>query len=291
MQVFYTKRAIAQYLNKKVLEGETVGFVPTMGALHAGHISLIMKSRRQADVTVCSIFVNPTQFNDPKDFEMYPVTISADLEKLEKAGCHAVFIPTVGEMYPDGLKSKKPLNFGFLAETLEGEHRPGHFNGMAQIVEMLLRVVKPHLLFMGQKDYQQQLIVAELIKKRKLKTKLVTCPTMREKDGLAMSSRNVRLDKKARELSVEISKTLKLTIQLIKKVAPKLNSGESYKTAIEAIRHKAVSRLKSINGVEVEYLEIRNASSLQIPIKKSEKLVVLIAVQIDGVRLIDNLMV
>ena len=207
MLVFNRIEKLKSFLKELKKQGKIIGFVPTMGALHRGHVSLIKASIKQCDVTVCSIFVNPTQFNDKSDFDKYPATLEADLKKLKAAKCDMVFAPSVAEMYPDGFGNTRKIDFGFLAETLEGEHRPGHFNGMAQVVEMLLRIVQPHCLFMGQKDYQQQLIVAQLIKKRKLKTRLVTCATLREKDGLAMSSRNVRLDKKARKLAVEISKT------------------------------------------------------------------------------------
>ena len=191
------------------MEGKKLGFVPTMGALHVGHISLIRQSNRENDVTICSIFVNPTQFNDPKDFEKYPITLESDMQMLIDAHCDILFLPSVAEMYPKGMKNSDPLDFGFMAETLEGEFRPGHFDGMAQIVEKLLLAVSPHHLYMGQKDYQQAMICTQLIKKKKLKIKLVVCPIKREKDGLAMSSRNVRLDKKSRAKAVEISKTLK----------------------------------------------------------------------------------
>lgn len=278
MLIFDTAKELSRHVKQAALRGETIGFVPTMGALHAGHVSLIKQSRKETDLTVCSIFVNPTQFNDPKDFEKYPLTLDADLQKLKKAGCDIVFVPTVAEMYPQGLANNKPVDFGFLAETLEGEHRPGHFNGMAQIVEKLLRIVKPHVLFMGQKDYQQQLIVAQLIKQRKLKTRLVTCPTLREKDGLAMSSRNVRLDKKARKVAVEISKNLK-------KAKTEIRSQKS-----ETVQQKGLERLKSFKQIEVEYFEIRNASTLKPPTRKAEKLVALTAVKIGGVRLIDNML-
>lgn len=288
MLIFNTRPELSKHLKKAVNQGQTIGFVPTMGALHAGHISLIKQSRKETDLTVCSIFVNPTQFNDPKDFEKYPLTLDADLQKLSKAGCQVVFVPTVAEMYPQGLANKKAVDFGFLAGTLEGEHRPGHFNGMAQIVEKLLRIVQPHKLFMGQKDYQQQLIVAQLIKRRKLKTKLITCPTLREKDGLAMSSRNVRLDKKARKVAVEISKALK---QVRSSKSKEQSKGRlSFSDFVNELQRKAMERLKSIKGIDVEYFEIRNASTLKTPIRKSEKLVALTAVKIGGVRLIDNML-
>lgn len=278
MLIFKRIKDLQKHLKPLVKQGKTIGFVPTMGALHAGHISLLQKSIKAADLTICSIFVNPTQFNDKADFDKYPNTIAADIEKLTAAKCDILFLPSVDEMYPRGTGNKGKINFGFLAQTLEGEHRPGHFDGMAQIVEKLLRAVKPDLLFMGLKDYQQQLIVGKLIEKRKLKVKLVAIETMREKDGLAMSSRNVRLDKKARKLAVEVSKTLLKAKEEIRNT----------KYEIGKIQERALKRLQG-KGIEVEYFEIRNAGTLAPPVKKSEKLIALAAVRIGGVRLIDNM--
>ncbi len=279
MLVFKQVKDLQKHLKALANQGQTIGFVPTMGALHEGHISLIKKSKKQAKCTVCSIFVNPTQFNDLKDFEKYPSTIDADMEKLSAAKCDVLFLPSVKEMYPDGTGNKRKIDFGSLAKVLEGEHRPGHFDGMAQVVERLLRIVKPDLLFMGLKDYQQQLIVSKLIEKRKLKVKLIALETMREKDGLAMSSRNVRLDKKARKLAVEVSRTLKEARQ---------QTQDNRQQTIQ-IQERALHRLQSFKGIEVEYFEIRNAKTLLVPVKKSEKLIALIAVKIGGVRLIDNM--
>jgi pantoate--beta-alanine ligase len=185
-------------------------------------------------------------------------------------------LPSVEEMYPNGFSAKRHINFGFLAETLEGEHRPGHFEGMAQIVEKLLSIVKPDKLFMGQKDFQQQLIVKELIKKSGFKTELVVCPTTREKDGLAMSSRNIRLASTEKKLAVEISKTLK-------KLKSDLN-----KSDLISLQEQGFKRLSAIKGIEPEYFEIRNAQTLRPPLSKAEKLIALAAVKIGGVRLIDN---
>lgn len=279
MLVFKQVKDLQKHLKALANQGRTIGFVPTMGALHEGHISLIKKSKKQTKCTVCSIFVNPTQFNDAKDFEKYPVTIDADIEKLNSAKCDVLFLPSVNEMYPDGTGNKRKIDFGSLAKVLEGEHRPGHFDGMAQVVERLLRIVKPDLLFMGLKDYQQQLIVSKLIEKRKLKVKLIALETMREKDGLAMSSRNVRLNKKARKLAVEISRTLK-------KARQQMADG---RWRVIQIQEQAVKRLQSFKGIEVEYFEIRNAKTLMPPEKKAEKLIALTAVRIGGVRLIDNM--
>jgi pantoate--beta-alanine ligase len=279
MLIFKEIKDLQKHLKSIANQGQTIGFVPTMGALHKGHISLIKKSKKESDCTVCSVFVNPTQFNDPKDFEKYPSTIEADKEKLIAAKCNVLFLPSVKEIYPNGKVNKNKIDFGSLAKVLEGEHRPGHFDGMAQVVERLLHIVKPDLLFMGLKDYQQQLIVSKLIEKRKLKVKLIALETMREKDGLAMSSRNVRLDKEGRKLAVEISKTLLSSKGEIRNA----------KYEIEKIQERALQRLQSFDGIEVEYFEIRNAETLMVPKTKSEKLVALTAVKIGEVRLIDNL--
>ena len=280
MLIFKRVKDIEKHLRSARKQGIKIGFVPTMGALHAGHISLISASRTRCKLTVCSIFVNPTQFNDKSDFDNYPVTIDNDIKMLSDAGCDVLFLPSVKEIYPNGMEQKRPINFGFIANILEGAFRPGHFNGMAQVVQRLLKIVKPDLLFMGQKDYQQQLIVAELIKKIKLSTRLVVCPTTREKDGLAMSSRNTRLDVNSRKQAVQISKTLLNAKSQIK----------NGKTEVSTIQEKGFQKLVAVAGMEPEYFEIRNAQTLDVPVKKSEKLVALTAVKIGGVRLIDNML-
>lgn len=279
MLIIKRVKDLENHLKKARKNGLKVGFVPTMGALHQGHISLIETSRKRCKLTVCSIFVNPTQFNDPADFEKYPVTIDHDIEMLSDAGCDVLFLPSVNEIYPNGLVLKKRINFGFIANILEGAFRPGHFDGMAQVVHRLLKIVKSDIVFMGQKDYQQQLIVAKLIEKTGLKTRLVMCPTVREKDGLAMSSRNVRLDAASRKAAVTISKTLKLAKTQI----------QNPKAELAAIQQKAFNKVSAIAGAEPEYFEIRNAKTLEVPKRKSEKLIALTAVKIGGVRLIDNM--
>lgn len=280
MLIFKQVKDLQNHLKSAKKQGLNVGFVPTMGALHAGHITLIRTSKKRCKLTVCSIFVNPTQFNDPADFEKYPSTIANDIKMLSDAGCDILFLPTIKEIYPTGLVNKKPFKFGLIANILEGSFRPGHFDGMAQVVQRLLKIVKPNQLFMGQKDYQQQLIVGELIKKIKMDTRLIMCPTVREKDGLAMSSRNVRLDAAARKLSVQISKTLKYAqAQLLKPTAD-----------VADIQEKGFKKLVGFEGIEPEYFEIRNAMTLEVPKRRSEKLVALTAVKIGGVRLIDNML-
>jgi pantoate--beta-alanine ligase len=280
MVIFKQISEVKSHLKALKRQGKTVGFVPTMGALHDGHISLIKACKKGADVSICSIFINPTQFNEQKDFTNYPVTTDQDIKKLENAGCNILFIPSVKEMYPEGLLNKSKLKFGFLAETLEGEFRPGHFDGMVQVMEKLLNIVAPDKLYMGQKDYQQQLLVKELIKKKKFKTELVMCPTTREKDGLAMSSRNTRLDKPSRKLAIEISKTLKGVKAAV----------HHPKSSLSQVQEWGYNRLSKIKGIEPEYFEIRNALTLKPAKTKTEKLVALTATKIGGVRLIDNML-
>ncbi len=280
MLIFKQIKPLQKYLQSADNKGKAIGFVPTMGALHQGHLSLIKRSKKECKLTICSIFVNPTQFNDKTDFDKYPNTIAMDIEMLNDAKCDILFLPSVKEMYPDGFIDSTKINFGFIAETLEGEHRPGHFSGMAQVVEKLLKIVKPDKLYMGQKDFQQQLIVQQLIKKRKLRTQLVTVETMREKNGLAMSSRNVRLDIASRRLAVEIAKTLKGIKSKIK----------NQKSKIEALEEEGRNKLRSFKEIELEYFEIRNAETLKPVSSKKEKSVALIAAKIGGVRLIDNML-
>ncbi|MFN8286795.1 MAG: pantoate--beta-alanine ligase [Chitinophagales bacterium] len=280
MLIVKTAKQLDNELKKFRKAGLSVGFVPTMGALHQGHISLLKTAQKRSKITVCSIFVNPTQFNDPADFEKYPITLDKDIEQLVDAGCDILYLPSVKEMYPEGFGQPNPINFGFLAETLEGEHRPGHFAGMAQVVEKLLRMVKPTHLYMGLKDYQQQLIVGELIRKRRFKTQLIALPTMREKDGLAMSSRNVRLDADARKTAIELSRTLNWLKKKLQTPNSKLQTAE----------RAAAEKLASNPAIQLEYLQIRNAQTLASPNTKKEKLVALVAAKIGGVRLIDNML-
>jgi pantoate--beta-alanine ligase len=279
MHIFHKAKDIENHISKHIKRTQKTGFVPTMGALHSGHIALIRAAKEQTDLVICSIFINPTQFNDPKDFAQYPVTANKDIELLTDAGCDILFMPTVKEMYPGGFANPAKIDFGFIATTLEGKYRPGHFDGMAQIVEKLLRIIKPAKLFMGQKDYQQQLIVRDLIKRKKLKTKLITCPTVREKDGLAMSSRNSRLNSASRKLAVEISKTLKGAKAAI----------HHPKSDVQQVETRGLKRLAGFKDIETEYFAIRNANTLKPAKRKSEKLVALVAANIGGVRLIDNM--
>jgi len=188
---------------------KTIGFVPTMGALHSGHIALMKNSIKENDITVCSIFVNPTQFNVKSDLEKYPRTLKADAEKLKKAGVDYLFTPSVKEVYPQGTKKSVKVNLKGLDKQMEGKFRPGHFEGVVQVVHRLLDIVKPTRLYMGQKDFQQFTIIAQMIKSLKMKVQLVVVKIQRAKDGLALSSRNVRLTPAKRKWAPIIYKTLK----------------------------------------------------------------------------------
>lgn len=269
------------------LKNKTLCFVPTMGALHEGHLSLVKKAKQKNSYVVVSIFVNPTQFNNADDFEKYPITITNDIALLKKIKCDALFLPSVKEIYPNGTTQNDAIDFGFVAATLEGEFRPGHFAGMAQVVERLLDIIEPQKLFMGLKDYQQAIIVGELIKKRKLKIELIKCPTKREDDGLAKSSRNVRLDKKSRIIAVQLSKTLFYTRRKIQSLKREKNF-----VAIKEMIAAAKAKLSAFQEIDIEYFEVRNAATLRQETKLSDKpLVALVAANIGGVRLIDNVII
>jgi len=266
--------ALSAYRDKQHL----IGFVPTMGALHQGHISLVERARSETDITVCSIFVNPTQFNDKKDFDKYPNTLDADKEMLEKAGCDILFLPAVEEIYPSGFLSNINVPLGRIASMMEAKHRPGHFEGVLQVVKLLLDIVKPDSLYMGAKDFQQCAVIKQLIKYFDLPVKLVICPTIREPEGLAMSSRNMRLTQTQRNDATILSHVL-LNMQL---------EWKAYKPA--ALKKKWLTTLNNCKHIQVEYLEIVDADTL-VPIRKWEghqHVQACAAVFIDRVRLIDN---
>ncbi|MCP9750898.1 pantoate--beta-alanine ligase [Ferruginibacter sp. HRS2-29] len=257
----------------------SIGFVPTMGALHQGHISLINKCKETNAVCVCSIFVNPTQFNNPADFEKYPITIEKDIDLLEAADCDILFLPAVAEMYPPD-DVKEHYNLGYLETILEGKYRPGHFQGVCQIVDKLLAAVTPDHLFLGQKDYQQCMVITKMIELKGHKTTPIICPTIREKDGLAMSSRNLRLNEQERITALAISKAL----FYIKENA--------CTGSLEAIRQHAEQLLTNA-GYKVDYVAIADAATLQ-PVENrdaKQQMVALVAAFLNEVRLIDNMVV
>lgn len=258
-------------------QNSSIGFVPTMGALHAGHLSLIAECQRHCDATVASIFVNPTQFNNPQDFEKYPNTLAKDIALLEQAGCSILFVPTVDEMYPAG-EQMQHYQLGYLETILEGKYRPGHFQGVCQIVDKLLQAVQPQVLFLGQKDYQQCMVIAAMIKLRAHATQLKICPTVREEDGLAMSSRNMRLNENERKQALVI-------IRALCTIKEKIKPGD-----VTALSETARQYLLA-NGFEVDYVAIADAQSLDVlqHWDGQSPIVALAAAFVNDVRLIDNL--
>lgn len=280
MILFKEAASLSKHISKLREEGKSIGFAPTMGALHCGHISLIENSKAICDITVSSIFVNPTQFNDPKDFEKYPVTIPNDISALETIGCDVLFIPSVTEIYPAGMNNVIRYELGEIELLLEGRFRPGHFQGVCQVVHRLLDIVKPCKLFMGQKDYQQCIVVKRLVQLLNLPSEVITVGTYREASGLAMSSRNFRLSNNEKLVAAGIFKTL----QYIK---------EHYTTTPYVdLENYATRYLLEAGFNNVDYVSIADAKTLQPTSAMGEgiKRVALIAAFIGDVRLIDNVL-
>ena len=278
MLLFKKVAELQQYLQKVSSEGKTIGFVPTMGALHKGHLSLVNRAKSEASCTVVSIFVNPTQFNDKKDLKKYPRTLGNDIEMLSSVQTNVLFAPSAEEVYPEGLDTSLDLDFGQLATVMEGAFRPGHFDGMAQVVHRLLDIVQPDKLFMGQKDFQQLTIVRSMLKQLNHKTELVVCPIIREADGLAMSSRNRRLTPIYRKKAVLLSQILSKVKSNIHSRTPENMAKMAMKTLTEA-------------GFKPEYFDIVDGVTLQ-PIKRfsdSDFIVALTAAWAGEIRLIDNM--
>ncbi len=270
---------LLQQIEKLTGSGAALGFVPTMGALHEGHLSLVEASKTKDQLTVASIFVNPVQFNNQKDFEKYPVTLEKDIELLYKAGCDIVFHPDVAEVYPPWLSIPSYFDLGYLESILEGKSRPGHFQGVCKVMYRLLTVIRPRHLFLGQKDFQQCMVIKRLIQLMKSETILVECPTLRGKDGLAMSSRNLRLSADERENATGIWEALQY---LKANVVPgKINP------IIE--QSKPILLNKKFN---IDYIAVADASTLSIldTWDGEQKIVALIAAFQNEIRLIDNLL-
>lgn len=251
-----------------------IGLIPTMGALHNGHMSLIEASKRENDVTISSVFVNPSQFNDPKDFDKYPRQVESDLEKLAATGCDVAFVPSVDEIYPQS--DTLIYDLGEISTLIEGAHRPGHFNGVASVVKRLFEITLPHNAYFGLKDYQQYLIIKRLVDKYGLEVNVVGCPIVREKSGLAMSSRNQLLSPEGKEMASNLSAAL----NLIKKSHSGCNSSK-----LEKLGNDFLSTQK---GIDLEYLLVVNAETLRRPISFDRPRIALIAARVEGVRLIDN---
>lgn len=275
MNIFITVKELQTELILKT--GFSIGFVPTMGALHEGHLSLVRNSVHENDITVVSIFVNPKQFNDPKDLEKYPRNTEKDLQLLKNTGCDIVFVPGVKEIYPD--KELESFSFGHLEEVMEGKHRPGHFNGVAQVVSRLFRMVKPTKAYFGLKDFQQVAIIKKMVDMLDFQVDIIACPIVREKDGLAMSSRNVLLNDEERKSATQISQTLFRARDLSRN-----------KSLIE-IRNLVVDSINNIPHLEVEYFELVDDINLMHVTEWDDKMQITgcIAVKAGNIRLIDNI--
>jgi len=279
MILFKKAADITDYLGKKQRDGSSIGFAPTMGALHQGHISLIENAKKNNALVACSIFVNPTQFNDQKDFDNYPTTIEKDIDMLEQAGCDLLFLPDVQEIYPEGTNITETYELGYLETVLEGKYRPGHFQGVCAVVHRLLNIVPCNTMYLGQKDYQQCMVLKKLIELRNINTTIDICPTLREPDGLAMSSRNLRLNADARKEALQIFETL----TFIKK---NIIAGD-----LTDLQNAAVNHLTTA-GFKVDYVAIANAETLELMNQWDGKTkpVALIAAFKGEVRLIDNML-
>lgn len=280
MILFKKTKDLRAYLENQKNQGLSIGFAPTMGALHEGHLSLVERSRTDNSITVSSIFVNPTQFNDPADFEKYPVTIERDILLLESAGCDILFLPSFSEVYPSGKPTNEHYDLGFLETVLDGTYRPGHFQGVCQVVSRLLAIVQPDNLYLGQKDYQQCMVITRLVELMGLRDviKINLCPTLREPGGLAMSSRNTRLGQEERKRASVIFKALT-------EIKNGLDAGD-----IQKLKQAAIARLEQA-GFRPDYVEIADQRSLK-PVTRfdgKQKLVALVAAYLNDVRLIDNM--
>ena len=277
MKVLKSKKTLIDYIERQREMGKKIGFAPTMGALHQGHLSLYKAAKKENDEVISSIFVNPTQFNNPDDFQKYPKTLEKDLELLEKAGVDAVYVPNVEEMYPDGLNSKK-YDFDGLENEMEGKYRPGHFDGVGTIVEELFRQVQPHNAYFGEKDYQQLAIIKKMVEKTKLPVKIHGVPTLREEDGLAMSSRNVRLTETQRKEATIIYETLEKVKEWFSVIS------------VEEIKLRVLEIFRNSN-FELEYFVIADEKTLKETdfFHKDKNYRAFIVAYAGDVRLIDNM--
>jgi pantoate--beta-alanine ligase len=276
MILFKRPDDLIDFIQKKRKSLIKIGFVPTMGALHQGHISLIENSKSENDLTICSIFVNPTQFNNATDFEKYPVTIEADIEQLELNGCDVLFMPSVDDIYPDSFQ-KSNFELGYLDTILEGKHRNGHFQGVCMVVKRLLEIVNCNILYLGQKDYQQCMVIKKMATDLKIPVEIKIAPTVREENGLAMSSRNKRLNEAEKESALVIFEVLNFLKENI------------FNRKIDDLKEKSKEKLIA-KGFDIDYIEITD--EILNPITNADKnqtIVALIAASIGEVRLIDNM--
>jgi pantoate--beta-alanine ligase len=280
MQILTTAAGLQAYTEQARRTGKRVGLVPTMGALHAGHLQLVQAAQADCDEVIASLFVNPTQFNNAEDFRLYPRLPEADAALLAPAGCTALFVPSVDEMYPQPTVLR--FDFGALERVMEGAHRPGHFNGVATVVSKLFHLARPHRAYFGQKDWQQVAVIRQLVADLSFDLEIVACPTIREADGLAMSSRNLRLDAEARAAAPLLHQVLTAAAGLVRQgVLP---------AQVRAGAEQALAREPLLTP---EYFEVADAQTLQ-PLEQyvaGRAVVLCLAAHLGGVRLIDNVVV
>ena len=279
MQVFSESKKLTDRINMFRSLGKTVGFVPTMGALHEGHLSLFKLSASQNDITVVSIFVNPTQVNDKNDLQKYPRTPERDMDLAKKAGCDILFMPPPEEIYPEGEGYDLAFEIGYLDQVMEGRHRPGHFKGVAQVVYRLFKIVKPHKAYFGEKDFQQLAVIKKMTTDLKLDVQIIPCPIIREKDGLAMSSRNMLLDYNQRKAAGVINEIIMESID------------KQNKLPVSELKQWVKEKINELPALDTEYFEIADEDTLE-PLKNwknSAKPRAFIAVKAGNIRLIDNM--
>lgn len=282
MQIISTKQELANQLAVCIRQNKTIGFVPTMGALHQGHASLVRRACEDNDVCVVSVFVNPTQFNNKEDLLKYPRNIQKDAELLADLGVHFVFAPTPEEMYSqEEMEQEFAFDFAGLDQVMEGKMRPGHFNGVVQVVSRLFDLVQPTRAYFGEKDFQQLAIIHHMVERSSMAgrfgdLKIIDCPIVREKNGLAMSSRNERLSEDERETAVAISRTLFASLEWAKTAT------------VKEVQQRVIDTINAVDGLEVEYYDIVDKNTLQ-PTDKWENAVGCITVYCGPVRLIDNI--
>lgn len=277
MKVVTTKKELISFINDFRKKGKTIGLVPTMGALHEGHLSLVRECKKNTDITVVSIFVNPTQFNDPEDLKRYPRTPEQDISLLNTVDCDLIFLPTVEEIYPE--KDIRKFNFGYLENIMEGARRPGHFNGVGQVVSRLFDIVTPDKAFFGMKDFQQIAIIKNMVQQLNYKIDIVSCPIIREASGLALSSRNMLLDEEHKKNAPHIYATLKKARNLVAQMS------------VDDLKKWITDQIDSNPYLKTEYVEIVDNTTLQIIQNWNEKndRVVCVAVHAGKIRLIDNI--
>jgi pantoate--beta-alanine ligase len=280
MEIFKEISPLKAFLKQARMDGKSLGLVPTMGALHKGHLSLLEASKAENDISICSIYVNPTQFNNPQDLIKYPRTYDGDLAMLQKVGCNVLFSPTNSEMYPDPALMK--LDFGPLDKVMEGHFRPGHFSGVALVVAKLFNIVEPDKVYFGQKDWQQFTIIKRMVEEMKFNLLLRSVSTTRESDGLALSSRNLRLKENDRKKASTLYKALnQAKEELIEKQTPFSKVSQEIKEMVEEQQ-----------GIQLEYFELADSENLKLiaDVEEADQPILCIAAFVGDVRLIDNML-